>query len=102
MFKSNTAKFFAQNEDKVNAGLKEIGEVLKTDIKGATPVISGHLRDSNDYEVDDAILYLYNTAEYASFVELGTVYQVAQPFIRETVMKDISKITEIMKRNLKA
>ena len=102
MFKSNVDKFFAQSKEKINQGWEEIGQTLVADIKAATPVITGHLRDSNDYQVldDTCELVLYNTAEYASFVELGTIFQVAQPFIRETVYKDISKITEIMKRNL--
>lgn len=102
MFNSNVQKFFAQNKEKVASGLEEIGKVLVEDIKVATPVRTGHLRDSNSYSVDKegGKLYLINSAEYAAFVELGTVYQVAQPFIRETMFKDISKITEIMKKNL--
>lgn len=101
MFKSNTDKFFAQNEEKVKKGLEDIGKMLVPEIKAATPVITGKLRDSNDYEVDRKELILYNTAEYASFVELGTIFQVAQPFMRETIYKNVSKISEIMKSNLK-
>lgn len=101
MFKSNTDKFFAQNEEKVKKGLEDIGKMLVPEIKAATPVRTGNLRDSNDYEVSEKVLTLYNTAEYASFVELGTIFQTAQPFMRESIYKNISKISEIMKSNLK-
>lgn len=101
MFKSNTDRFFAQNEEQVNAGLEEVGAMLKGEIRSATPVRTGNLRDSNDYEVSEKVLTLYNTAEYAKFVELGTIFQVAQPFMRETIYKNVSKISEIMKSNLK-
>ena len=101
MFKSNVDKFFAQNEEKVKKGLEDIGKMLVPEIKAATPVRTGNLRDSNDYEVDNKELILYNTAEYAPFVELGTIFQVAQPFMRETIYKNVSKISEIMKSNLK-
>jgi HK97 gp10 family phage protein len=101
LFKSNVDKFFAQNEEKVKKGLEDIGKMLVPEIKAATPVITGKLRDSNDYQVDNKELTLYNTAEYASFVELGTIFQVAQPFMRETIYKNVSKISEIMKSNLK-
>lgn len=100
MFKSTADRFFEQSKEKIQAGWDEIGKMLEDDIKAATPVRTGHLRDSNDYQVVDESLVLYNTADYATFVELGTIFQVAQPFIRETINKDISKITEIMKRNL--
>lgn len=101
MFKSNTDRFFAQNEEQVNAGLEEVGAMLKAEIRSATPVRTGNLRDSNDYEVSEKVLTLYNTAEYSKFVELGTIFQVAQPFMRETIYKNVSKISEIIKSNLK-
>lgn len=103
-YTSYVQKFFQQNKEQIASGLEEIGQVLETDIKSATPVRTGHLRDSNSFTVDKekGALYLINTAEYAAFVELGTIYQRAQPFMRETMNKDISKITEIMKRNLQS
>lgn len=102
MYKSNVDKFFAQNEEKIHSGLEEVGAMLKGEIRSATPVITGKLRDSNDYQVDNKELTLYNTAEYAKFVELGTIFQVAQPFMRETIYKNVSKISEIIKSNLRA
>lgn len=92
--------FFRQNEDAIRRGLEEVGIMLNKKIKAATPVITGHLRDSNDYEVDDAVLYLYNTADYAHYVELGTIFQVSQPFIRKTMYDNVSGITKIIKSSL--
>ncbi len=101
MFKSNLDEFFNQSESQVNKGLDEIGRMLKTETFDATPWRTGNLASRTNYRVSEKVLTMYNDAHYASYVELGTIFQVAQPFMRETLYKNLSKITEIITRNLK-
>ncbi|WP_071146681.1 hypothetical protein [Bacteroides ihuae] len=68
---SDVDSFFQEEEARVLAKEHEIGEEAVQYAKehGNYKDHTGHLRASNDYEVDKEGLTLKNEAEYASFVE---------------------------------
>ena len=68
---SDVDQFFEDGTSEVVAGMKEEGESFVEDAKatGSYQDHKKHLRESNDYEVDEDGLTLKNEADYASFVE---------------------------------
>lgn len=75
---SDVEDFLQDGTDEVIAGMKEEGEAFVEDAKatGNYQDHTKHLRESNEYEVDEDGLILKNEAEYASFVE-SKDYEVA-------------------------
>ncbi|WP_195640179.1 hypothetical protein [Bacteroides stercoris] len=75
---SDVDDFFQEGKTEVIAGMKEEGEMFVEDAKatGSYRDCTGHLRESNDYEVNEDGLTLKNEADYASFVE-SKGYEVA-------------------------
>ena len=68
---SDVDDFFQEGKIEIIAGMKEEGEIFVEDAKatGSYQDHTKHLRESNDYDVDESGLNLKNNAEYASFVE---------------------------------
>lgn len=68
---SDVEDFLQNGTGEVVAGMKEEGEAFIEDAKatGNYQDHTKHLRESNDYEVDEYGLTLKNEADYASFVE---------------------------------
>jgi HK97 gp10 family phage protein len=78
-----------------------MGEVVVQQIKSETPVITGNLRDGNEYEVHSQTLFVRNLVEYAKFVELGTYKQHSNPFMRRGIMNSKSKMLQILLKKCK-
>lgn len=55
----------------------------------------GDLHDSIGYEVDNKAVRLFATQPYASYVELGTSYMDAQPFIKPAMENHRDEYKEI-------
>ena len=68
---SDVDQFFEDGTSEVVAGMKEEGEAFVEDAKatGNYQDHTKHLRESNDYEVNEDGLILKNEDDYASFVE---------------------------------
>lgn len=68
---SDVDSFFDEVTGEILAGLKEEGETFVEDAKvtGSYQDHTKHLRESNDFEVDESGITLKNEADYASFVE---------------------------------
>ena len=66
---SDVDQFFEDGTSEVVAGMKEEGEAFVEDAKatGNYQDHTKHLRESNDYEVNEDGLILKNEADYASF-----------------------------------
>lgn len=68
---SDFEPFIEEGTGEVVTGMKEEGKAFVEDAKatGNYQDHTKHLRESNDYEVDEDGLTLKNKADYASFVE---------------------------------
>lgn len=100
MFKSNVDDFLRQHKDKLENALEQMGQIGKDNIKDETPVRTGKLESENEYKRVDLDVYLYNEADYAPFVELGTMYMHSNPFMRRGIQKSRQQFTDTLKRNL--
>lgn len=69
----------------VSMGIQAMG-----DIQGITPVDTGNLRNSIHYHVDGDTMAVGTDVEYAAYVECGTRYMAAQPYVKPGVMNNIS------------
>lgn len=104
-FKSNRAAVQAQMNSSIMAALEEIGkraeEIGKMEIAALGAVDTGHLERSMGYEVGHKCVTIGNTAEYAPFVELGTVKMGARPFLRNTINNHRGEFQAILEAELK-
>ena len=73
--------------------------IVDASAKARTPVDTGLLRGDNKKSVNESKLIAQekNNTEYAGFVEFGTRYQKAQPFIRPALIENANKIIAIAK-----
>lgn len=66
-------------------------------------VVTGNLRNSIDFEVDqaDETVYIGTNVEYAPYVELGTSRSPEYPFLKPAIAGHISDFQEIAENHLK-
>lgn len=65
--------------------LEMIGNNAVQNAREYVPVDTGDLRDSIYWDRDDRAVSLHADMDYAAYVELGTTYQKAQPYLRPAV-----------------
>ena len=65
--------------------LVKIGAAVATEAKRLAPVDTGRLRSSIYSEPDGPDVIVGASAEYAAYVEYGTRYQHAQPFMTPAI-----------------
>jgi HK97 gp10 family phage protein len=92
--------------DKVGwSTLKKIGMFLVAESKKRCPVITGYLRGSIRYYIskmwEKHYLTIGATADYAGYVHEGTRYQRKQPFIKDSIMENLTKIQSIAEQEYK-
>lgn len=63
------------------------GSEMKRSAMSSAPVDTGHLKRSINMNMGDYSVTVKASAEYASYVEYGTRYMSAQPFIRPSYYK---------------
>jgi len=81
----NTQAFTRSKNEATIKILEEVGEAAVGHAKDIVPVDTGALRDSINYSLSDRAVILHADEEYAAYVELGTMYQNAQPYLRPAV-----------------
>lgn len=99
-YKSNLSVFLAQLERNKTSAYQSMGSIGVRYIKKESPVRTGDLRDGNNFYVEDD-LWFFNDVEYASHVELGTMYQRANPFMRRGIVRGTPELTKEVIRKLK-
>lgn len=67
--------------------LERLGVAIEADAKVACPVDTGRLRDSIEHEVNGRTLRVGTNVEYAVYVEEGTRYMDAEPFLRPALYR---------------
>jgi HK97 gp10 family phage protein len=82
-----TADLSQEIKSQVQAMLKKFGDDIASDAARLAPVRTGHLRSSISAEPAgaDGTVTVRASAEYAAYVELGTRYMAAQPFLKPAV-----------------
>lgn len=74
-----------------------VGEFVEGAAKLRCPVDTGNLRGSINHKVIRFDLVRIGTpVEYAPYVELGTRYQAAQPYLRPAVYENKAEIKRIL------
>lgn len=92
--------------DKVNRGMADFLQIGSDIVAGRcrreAPVDTGHLRSSVYNRVESAKAFIFATAHYAIFVELGVARRGANPFMTrglKTSAQDIRNLLRQIKFN---
>lgn len=101
-YKSNVANFLASLRLVSEKALVDMAALGVQNIKSETPVITGHLKESNKADVKDKSIYFTNEAKYAAYVELGTFLQSSNPYMRRGINKSRQEFLRILVNNLKS
>jgi hypothetical protein len=67
--------------------LEHLGQDIEADARFACPVDTGRLRDSLEHEVIGNTLRVGTNVEYAVYVEEGTRYMDAEPYLRPALYR---------------
>ena len=81
--------------------IEKIGLTAEGYAKKGCPVDTGNLRNSITHETDDDAAYIGTNVEYAPHVELGTIKQKAQPYLRPAATEHQNTYNAIIKSELK-
>lgn len=100
-YESKVDVFLYRYKKVLKESLNELGETAVEEIKKETPVQTGNLKDNNYHDIKDDALFVYNTVEYAPYVEQGTYKMKPNPFMRRAIINSRTKFTAILEKNLK-
>ena len=75
---------------------------VKAEAMRKAPVRTGYLRSSIYAKVQDWVVQLGAEATYALFVELGTRYMMAQPYLWPAVQEYLPQLEQIVKDAIEA
>lgn len=99
-FENNVEQFLRDTDEKTLDMFKEVADLLVKNIRAEAPVITGALRDATEAEVHSDGITVYNSKDYAPYVEMGTSRQSANPFMRRGITKSITQLDTLAKREL--
>jgi HK97 gp10 family phage protein len=97
----NTEKVLEAFVKQVNQGLNAIGLQAEKYAKQLCPVDTGRLRNSITHVVDGNDVYVGTNVEYGKYVELGTVKQKAQPYLKPAATEHGEDYKKILEHYLK-
>lgn len=106
--KEELAEFLNKHSKTVLEGskkaVKKYGSLLQTYTKYAAPVDTGTLMRSIKLDIADEGLsaVVYPTAHYAMYVEYGTRYMNAQPFLKPSLQSVEPKFIQAMDKVMEA
>jgi HK97 gp10 family phage protein len=69
----------------ISAAFGQLGPQLLSTMQSKTPVDTGALRDSETMSVGDKQLTLTANTDHCGFVEFGTRYMAAEPYMKPTM-----------------
>ena len=75
---------------------------VKAEAMRKAPVRTGYLRSSIYAKVQDWVVQLGAEATYALFVELGTRYMMAQPYLWPAIQEYLPQLEQIVKDAIEA
>ena len=80
--------------------LEKMGQIGNLNIKATTPRDTGFLLDHQRYEIKGNKLYFVNDTLYATYVELGTYKQYANPFMRRGIRSSYPQFAKVIKTTM--
>ena len=100
--KDNTEETVDAIGSAIAAALEEVGLAAEGYAKAACPVDTGRLRNSITHiaRPDEKAVYIGTNVEYAPDVELGTVHQKAQPYLKPAASEHADTYRAIIERRL--
>ena len=84
-----------------DTSLEQMANLGLGNINGETPIDTGNLLAGNKSKVVQDDVAFYNDEEYAPHVELGTINQSANPFMRRGVNKSKGGFLRILVKNFR-
>lgn len=100
--KNNADEIRKALPEAVEAALIAIGLTAESYAKAYCPVDTGRLRNSISNTHDDDSAYIGTNVEYASFVELGTSRQRAQPYLKPACTDHTEEYKQLVKNALES
>lgn len=85
----------------VQAALKAVALSAEKYAKHDCPVDTGRLRSSITHAVDADTAYIGTNVEYATYVEMGTKYMDARPFLKPAIENHIDEYKQMVEEILK-
>lgn len=84
--------------------LEEIGLLAEGYAKKACPVDTGRLRASITHQIDTGSdsVYIGTNVEYGVYVEMGTRYRKAKPYLKPAATEHGSQYRSVLRANLES
>lgn len=105
-FENNSKKVMEQISKAVLKGITEVCLLVEGQAKVLATVDTGQLRDSITHRVanegGELVGEVGTPTEYAPYIEYGTMYQKAQPFLRPAFRENKKNIENILGEILKS
>jgi HK97 gp10 family phage protein len=98
---SHKKEFYEEYNKRVDKALTILGLVAERYASDICPKDTGRLANSITHKVSGNEAIIGTNVEYASYVELGTSRQTAQPYLRPAATDHVDEYTDIVKRVLK-
>ncbi len=102
-FTDNSKAVLSAFDKAMHNGLTAVGMTAEGYAKKDTPVDTGRLRNSVAFEVvdDENAVYIGTNVEYAPYVELGTRFMPARPFLRPAATEHGEEYRGLMEAAMK-
>lgn len=101
LWKNSTQAVIETMKEACDMAVKETCEEIQKTAKELVPVKTGKLRDSIQIKVDKSQGTVYSDASYAEYVENGTRYMKAKPFLRPAYNSEAEKLKKRVVKNFK-
>lgn len=98
--KDNSQQCISAIKSAIGAALGTVGQRAVGYAQSTVPVDTGALRDSIDYEATENQVTIYADMPYASYVELGTSRQAAQPYLKPSVTDHTDEYVEVIRNSV--
>lgn len=97
-YQSNLRNVLNALDDAEERALTAVGEYVRSEAQMRSPVKTGALRDSNDYRVEasEQKVLIGNSMDYGLWVHEGSSKQRSQPWLRNSVMDNVSRIKSLI------
>jgi HK97 gp10 family phage protein len=94
-YQSNLNQVLRNMDAARHTALTAIGEFVRSEAQVRSPVKTGALRDSNDYQVQPDHVIVGNSMSYSVHIHEGTSRIRPNPFLEDAVFQNQRQIKEI-------